>query len=691
MPLSTRPESPTRTLERRRRVRLAAVAGAGALVLTALVASPAQASHPEVSLAGSDFEIDTNANLKVDDPAPPSLDWANVTENRQPDKASGSGDDSFGQGSKEDTEVPAVVDGSIPPNKSDLKNFGTYLEEADGGDFLHLFWHRVQDPTGTTNMDFEFNQSDTISGNNVTPVRTEGDILIQYDLAQGGTNPLLFVAYWLTDADFDGTAVTKADCVAANAFPCWGLRADLTAAGDATGSINTTAIPAADSDGLAPLVPDGQVVSARTFGEATVDFSAIVGDDECISFGSAYLKSRSSDSFTAAMKDFIAPADVDLTNCAKVIIHKQTDPDGATASFDYTTALVTQDDGTDPSFSLSDDGTQEYDNVFFGSDLTVTESAPPSGWSLIGIDCSASVGVTPSSTDLVTGTVTFDLDDADDVLECTYTNQAKGTIVVEKVTSERYGAFDFTSGSLPDTAFTLTTTAAGTAGKDANTYADLTPGTYDVAETVPTYWNLTSATCDDGSDPSSIDLAAGETVTCTFVNAPEKGSIKIVKTRKHAAGGSGDQPHADVTFTVTGGGLAQGIVVQTNAQGIACVPDLVVSGLAGNYTVTETVPTGYVALSTNPQTAAVAESAADCSNTPAGATKTFANMPLTNITVSVDSQVPGGTFSSIECDATIEDPDTDPDVSLSDQLDDPSVTIQGLQPGTYTCVVVIDP
>ena len=674
----------------RRLRRIAAAAGIGALTITALVAAPAQASHPEVSLAGSDFEIDTNANLKVDDPAPPSLDWANVTENRQPDKASGSGDDSFGQGSKEDTQVPSVVDGSIPPNKSDLKNFGTYLEESTSGDFLHLFWHRVQDPSGTTNMDFEFNQSETISSNNVTPVRTEGDILIQYDLSQGGTNPQLFVAYWLTDGTFNppnpDQTVTTANCVASNSFPCWGLRANLTSAGDATGSINTTAIPSADSDGLAP---PGQVVSARTFGEATVDFSAIVGSDECVSFGSAYLKSRSSDSFTAAMKDFIAPADVDLTNCAKVIIHKVTDPSGDPASFDYTTELVTQDDGTDPTFSLTDGGTQEYDNVFFGSDLSVTETAPPSGWTLIGIDCSASVGVNvaASDIDLVTGTVTFDLDDADDVLECTYTNQAKGTIVVEKVTSDGFGAFDFTSGTLGDGTFTLTTTAAGTAGKDSETFSDLTPGTYDVDETVPTYWNLTGATCDDDSDPASIELSAGETVTCTFVNAREKGSIKIVKTRKHAAGGSGDQPHAGVTFTVTGGGLAQGIVVQTNAQGVACVPNLVVSGLVGNYTVTETVPTGYAALSTNPQTAAVAESAADCSNTPAGATKTFANMPLTNITVSVDSQVNGGTASTIDCDAAADPPYE----ATTGANGDGSLTKSNLQPGTYTCVIIIDP
>jgi hypothetical protein len=316
MSLTTPPRTRTpeeRIAFRRRCLRLAAAGGFAALVGATLVAGPALANHPEVSLPGSNFEIDLNANLKVDDAAP-SIDWASVNEIRQPDAPSGADDDSFGQGAKEDTEVPTVVDGSIPPNKSDLLNFGLYLEEAAAGDFLHLFWHRVQEPSGTTNMDFEFNQSETTSGNDVTPVRTEGDLLIQYDLSQGGVNPRLFIAYWLTDTSFDGDAVSTADCVASNSFPCWGLRDDLTASGDATGSINVTPIPSGESDGLGP-------VSARTFGEATVDFDAIAGSG-CVSFGSAYLKSRSSDSFTAALKDFIAPTETGLNNCGALKIVK---------------------------------------------------------------------------------------------------------------------------------------------------------------------------------------------------------------------------------------------------------------------------------------------------------------------------------------------------------------------------------
>src|SRR5262249_40017708 len=142
----------------------------------------------------------------------------------KPDKATGSGDDSFGQGTKEDTPVPSVVDGSIPPNKSDLLNFGVYLETNANGKFLNVFWHRVQEPSGTTNMDFEFNQSSTISSNGDTPVRTAGDVLIQYDLAQGGTNPQLFLSRWVVSG-------AGSQCQASNSTPCWGTRVNLSSSG----------------------------------------------------------------------------------------------------------------------------------------------------------------------------------------------------------------------------------------------------------------------------------------------------------------------------------------------------------------------------------------------------------------------------------------------------------------------------
>jgi hypothetical protein len=654
-------------------MRLLQTCAATALIGALALAVPALASHPEVSLPGSDFEIDTNANLKVDDAAP-SIDWASVSETRKADKLSGSTDDSFGQGTKEDDAVPTVVDGSIPPQKSDLLNFGVHLETTStGARFLNLFWHRVQEPNGTTNMDFEFNQSRTISANGVTPVRTAGDVLIQYDLAQGGTNPVLFVSRWVTTG-------AGSQCEASNTVPCWSTKTNLTVAGDATGSINTTAIPAAESDGLGS-------VSARTFGEAQLDFDALTGGTgRCASFGSAYLKSRSSDSFTSAVKDFIAPATLNLNNCATVIIRKETDPeeDPNATSFGYTKTFNT-DPASANTFTLTDDGVQSYvGTVLQGTGYSVDEDVIPTGWDLASINCNVaghpSVGVTPDI-NLAAGTVTFAIDSPADVLDCTYTNRARGAIIVEKITDDGTGAFDFTSGTLTPSSFTLTTTAAGAGGKDSRTFADLAPGTYDVAETVPAGWNLVSAACDDGSDPATIGLSAGETVTCTFHDAREKGAILITKTRKHAADGPGDHAHPGVTFTVTGGELPSGgVTAVTNSQGTACVDGLVLSSLVGDYTVTETVPSGYVADGATSQTVSVV-SEATC-ELGEKATATFSNTPLTDLTVSVDSQVDGGTASTIDCGAGS---------VATGPNGDGSTTRSNLVPGTYTCTIVIDP
>jgi hypothetical protein len=191
-----------------------------------------------------------------------------------------------------------------------------------------------------------------------------------------------------------------------------------------------------------------------------------------------------------------------------------------------------------------------------------------------------------------------------------------------------------------------------------------------------------SSSCDDGSNPASIGLSAGETVTCTFHDAREQGAILITKTRKHAADGSGDHPHPGVDFKVTGGSLpAAGVTVTTDANGHACVDGLVLSSFVGDYTVTETVPSGYHAAGATAKTVTVTDEAT-CS-TGSKAEVGFSNTPLTNLTVSVDSQVDGGTASTITCDSN-------PPVA-TDPNGDGSLTLSNLEPGTYTCTVIIDP
>jgi hypothetical protein len=626
------------------------------------------------SLPGSTFEIDTNANLIVNTSG--NIDWltggtgtgfrSGVTV--KPDQPSGTGDDSFGQGTKEDTAVPTVVSGSIPPNKSDLTNFGVYLETtASGARFLNLFWHRVQDPTGTTNMDFELNQSQVKSGNGITPVRTAGDLLVQYDLANGGTNPELFLSRWVTSG-------AGSQCQASNTTPCWGTRVNLTTAGDATGSINTTSIPSNQAGTLGNI-------SARTFGEAQIDFDALSGGaGTCTSFGSAYLKSRSSDSFTAALKDFIAPASVNLSNCGQVIIRKETNPDeaGNTTSFGYTKSFTTSPSSAN-TFNLTDDGSKSFTGVVQGSGYTVDETTVGSGYVFDNVNCSASTGVTPT----INGSlVTFAIDSASDILDCTYTNKAQGTIIVDKITDDGFGSFDFTSGSLTPSPFTLTTTAAGAAGKDSRTFSNLSPGTYDVAETVPAGWNLAGSSCSDGSNPATIGLSAGETVTCTFHDARERGAILITKTAKHAAAASGEIAQSGVTFTVTGGSTPQGGTSgQTDAQGQLCIDNLVVSSLVGNYTVKETVPAGYHVVGSDTQSGIVVSESTCASG---AAPVSFSNTPLTDLTISVDSQVDGGTASTIDCGDAGDPVSTNADGDGSKSKTD-------LEPGTYVCTIVIDP
>ncbi|MEX2555595.1 MAG: prealbumin-like fold domain-containing protein [Actinomycetota bacterium] len=292
-------------------------------------------------LAGSNFEID-DGNLKLNGTAP-SIDWATVSEDRTNDDPSGaSTDNSFAEGTKEEDAVPTIGVGGIPPNKSDLLTFGIYAETASN--FLNMFWRRVQDPSGTTNMDFEFNQNTCATAsdpgctsNDVTPTRTPGDLLITYNLSNGGTNPTLFLHRWVTSPPCENSQEGGSG---SNSLPqgepgCWNVGVNLSGSGDADGSINQTAIPAAEADGL-------EAMSARTFGEAAVDLDAIFAG-QCITIGSAYLKSRSSDTFGSTMKDFIAPLEIDpIVNCGSLKIVKQNDAGTNLAGAEFD---VFKDDG----------------------------------------------------------------------------------------------------------------------------------------------------------------------------------------------------------------------------------------------------------------------------------------------------------------------------------------------------------
>src|SRR5260370_16026271 len=90
-------------------------------------------------LAGSTF-VGGDGNLLTSPTTFGTTDWQNVTGlNPGFDLPSGTSDNSFGQGTKEDSPNVTVVTGSIPPNKSDLARFYEASETGSNGhNFLYL-------------------------------------------------------------------------------------------------------------------------------------------------------------------------------------------------------------------------------------------------------------------------------------------------------------------------------------------------------------------------------------------------------------------------------------------------------------------------------------------------------------------------------------------------------------------------
>jgi hypothetical protein len=549
--------------------------GSGTTLVAAMLLIVAAAT---ANLAGSDFESN-DGNLVVNTAG--NHDWANAPNRvRGDDLPSGGSDNSFGQGTKEDDPNVTVVTGSIPPQKSDLTRFYVASEFVSNANYLYLAWER-SNVLGSANMDFELNQkaqpSLTTTGAK-TLVRTAGDILITFDFGGSGT-PTLGLLKWVT------TGATS-QCFSANKLPCWGNRVDLSAAGFADGAVNAVTV----TDPIANVS-----LPAGTFGEAAVNLTAagVFPAGTCEALGSAFLKSRSSASFPAEVKDFVAPQPVNISNCGTINIIKHTDPRGQNQNFSYTSTIPNPASGsTTPSCS--------------------TDSTPAS------FTLNDSAGVDP--------------------------DPIAGTTNTEHCTNVPVGTYTVTEGADPaNFAFeSLTCSASG-------------GGSFTTSGKVAT-----------------ITIVPDATVTCIYTNQLQTGAIQVTKTRKHAADGTGDHPHAGVDFTVNG------VTKATDANGVACFDGLTF----GTYTVHETVPAGY---SGEGDKQVTVDNTATCTDDPyGGESVTFHNTPLTDLSISVNSQVDGGTASTVSCtpDGPSGSTGANGDGTFSDT---------NLAPGTYTCTVVIDP
>lgn len=451
--------------------------GAGVACLGLVIAGTtgAQAVLPGTTFEGND------GNLVVNTAG--NTDWANVAgRSTGIDKPTGKTDNSFGQGTKEDVPGVTVVTGAIPPNKNDLTRFYEASEQGANGDiFLYLGWERLVN-IGNANLDFEINQNTTAgftqnSAGDVTLNRTAGDLLVTYDFGGSGT-PTIGLNFWLTAANGN----TVAQCFSANALPCWGNHEDLTGA-TAEAAVNTGTISE-------PIL--GGSLTAGLFGEASINLTAagVFPAGVCKAFGSAFVKSRSSSSFTAELKDFIAPVPVNIDNCGSITINKvtQDEPVPGTQSFSYTTSANLS------GFSLVNGGSKVF-TALPAATYTVTEGAQTAPWSFVSLVCDTTTGVT------ITGRqVSIALGNGQDVT-CTYTNKftkAQPTVattqdlipndnfilsgglgtVTGSIVFKLYAPSDATCAGTPALTQTVTVNGNGTYSTTNTTFHSTTAGTW---------------------------------------------------------------------------------------------------------------------------------------------------------------------------------------------------------------------
>lgn len=483
--------------------------------------STASAAGLPGPLPGSTFE-GGDGNLTVDTNG--NTDWSNVQGvNVGVDLLSGSTDNSFGQGAKEDLPNPTIVFGSIPPNKNDLTRFYEASEFVNNSNFLYLAWERAVN-IGSADIDFEINHlqcgpttPQNCTGNGTTTVRTAGDLLVLFEFAGSGT-PTIQISKWIVS----GTNA-KADCEAGGPYPCWGAVQTLNNT-DSEAAVNTTAVPD-------PLNGNASL-TAGLFGETAINLTlaGVFPSGTCSHFGSAYTKARTSgSSFDSELKDFIAPIPVNISNCGEIKIHKVTQPTGGTG-FGFTTT------GAAPvqAFSLNDGGTQDFTNVAPGN-YTVTESAK-TGWDFVSLACSATgsgTSATPTSS-LSNKTASITVSPGG-VADCTYTNHVHAS---------------------PTITTSLSSTTINVAGS-ANDTATLAGATFDAGGTVTYSVYGSLADCNAGTNGQT---AGSKTVTGGIVPPSDSVTFNTAGTYYWQAVYGGDA-HNDAASSAC---TSEVMIVKTN-------------------------------------------------------------------------------------------------------------------------------
>ncbi len=153
-----------------------------------------------------------------------------------------------------------------------------------------------------------------------------------------------------------------------------------------------------------------------------------------------------------------------------------------------------------------------------GTAFALSESGPD-GYSLVDLSCDGGI----FDGDVEPPTITLGLGDE---ITCTFFNDDNepGLTLIKQVTNDNGGTA---------VAGDWTLTAAGYDSQDPEA------GTYDLSESGPDGYSLTSLTCSNTADDqvTSVTIDLGEQVTCTFVNDDIAPSLTLVKEVDNGDGG----------------------------------------------------------------------------------------------------------------------------------------------------------
>jgi hypothetical protein len=495
-----------------------------------------------------------------------------------------------------------IVSGTVPPQKDDLFDIATNTYVAGTQAELDIGMLRTNN-NGSSHVDFELNRLSWLPGattgvdcatngtgiaNFKCPVRSEGDLLISFEISPSSTTPPVSVEtrFFVWDlpggTDANGHGRGSVDCqgpLSGNENTCpWEEITIPQNPAAVLSAVNATNIPAGP---WGSRLPDGTATNTIPAGgwfEVAIDLDRVGFAPSCPGFGTMSAKSRSSgSSVTSALTDLAGPFPVNLDTCGKITIIKDAQPDGA-QDFSYTTTggLVPStfdlDDDTDGTLS----NTRVYDPVS-PADYTVTEGTPGGGYAFSTANCVVDVS-DPNDPTTATGglTSTIHIGTGGEVT-CTYVNVLQRSLIISKVAKD---ASTSTTGNEPlggvtflidpdptDGVGTMTVTdnAAGdefasTAGKICVTLgATVSASSFSITETVPTGYAVVAPNPKTGVAPASGTCASrgtSATADAAFVNEPL--STITVTFTSQATGASGPATAANINCSPAGTTTEQG-------------------------------------------------------------------------------------------------------------------------------------